>query len=327
MTLSSLFFFILLNVNYTYNDISVENKLKTQAFEAFNKGDFKSAAEKYLLLVDSLNLRDDRLVLNLSNSLLKAGDTTAADTRYKQIHASENNLIQSLANQQSGVISYAKGSYQEALEYYKNSLVADPSNEFSRVEYEKLKKQMKENENNKDNQDNQDNKDDNNKDSKKNEDKNEKKKDGEDNKENDDLKDKKEEDDSKNESDKEDEDKQRKDKDAEDKVEDDKSKEKQNSEKEDKDKGSQSEKSEEENKDEDQQAQSGEEKEESEEEKNEKQKQMQQNEINEKLENMNLSKEKAKMILEAMKNSEMQYFQQLRKESQKERSSDNVPKW
>jgi Ca-activated chloride channel homolog len=46
----------------------------------------------------------------------------------------------------------------------------------------------------------------------------------------------------------------------------------------------------------------------------------------EKLEDMNLSEEKAKMILEAMKNSEIQYIQQNKRNATKKPDS-NKPDW
>jgi tetratricopeptide (TPR) repeat protein len=52
----------------------------------------------------------------------------------------------------------------------------------------------------------------------------------------------------------------------------------------------------------------------------------QQQEINRKLRKINLSEEKAKMILDAMKNSEIQYIQQSKKQSA-EKSNKNLPDW
>ena len=46
----------------------------------------------------------------------------------------------------------------------------------------------------------------------------------------------------------------------------------------------------------------------------------------EKLQQMNVSEEKAKMILEALRNKEAQYFQQMRKKAT-EKPKSNKPDW
>jgi len=50
----------------------------------------------------------------------------------------------SLANQQLGVMANRKGKFEEALNYFKNALKADPTNEEARFNYEIVKKKLEE---------------------------------------------------------------------------------------------------------------------------------------------------------------------------------------
>lgn len=265
------------------DNIALINSLKSEAKKAYQSGDYKTAAEKYQFLVDSLQVNENEVVMNLANALFQMNDTTQAKSQYQSLLKSNSAQMRSLSNLQLGVMANRTGKYEEALEYFKQSLRTDPSNEEARYNYEmvkkKLEEQKKQEEQKKDNKDqkkDQDKKDDQKKDSK---------------------------------------DKENKDQ-----------KEKQDQEKKDQEK-----------KDQDQQKKDKEEQEKKDKEKSEEQKEQEKNEENkekkdippsvaDKLKDMEMSEEKAKMILEAMKNQEIQYLQQNKRKATKPKDKTK-PDW
>ncbi len=261
--------------------IALINSLKSEAKEAYQSGDYKTAIEKYTFLVDSLKINEDEVMMNLANAYFQESDSANATNRYKSLLQSKAPKLRSLSNQQLGVLSNRGGKYEEALEYFKQALRADPTNEDARYNYElvkkKLEEQKKQEEQNKDkDKQDQDKKDDQNKDSK----------------------------------DKKDQDKKQDQKDKEDQQKKDQQ---------------------------DQQNKEKEEKEKKDKEKSEQQKEQEQNEdkekkddippsVSEKLKDMEMSEEKAKMILEAMRNQEIQYLQQNKRKATKPKDKTK-PDW
>lgn len=262
------------------------NAAKTRAEEAFKSGDYKSAISHYKYLVDSLDVHEDEVMLNLSNAYYLSKDTANAFTSYQALADSPDNIIRSKANQQLGVMTNQRGKFEEALNYFKQAIKAAPSNDDARYNYEMVKKKLeekkKEDEKQKQNKDQQ-NKDQQNKDQQNKEDQ----------KKDEQQKDQQNKDDQKK---------------------DDQKKDQQQKDQEQKDK---------------------EQKEQQEKEKQEKEKQEQQKDAKkeempnldrEKLEQMKISEEKARMILEAMKNQEKQYLQQQKRKSSQSRDR-NKPDW
>ncbi len=264
------------------DNIALINSLKSEAKKAYQSGDYKTAAEKYQFLVDSLQVNENEVVMNLANSLFQMNDTTNAKSQYKSLLQSNSSNMRSLSNLQLGVLANRAGKYEEALEYFKQSLRTDPSNEEARFNYEmvkkKLEEQKKQEEQKKDNKDqkkDQDKKDDQKKDSKDKENKDQKQ--------------------------------------------------------------DQKDKQDQEKKDQDQQKKDKEEQEKKDKEKSEQQKEQEKNEENkekkdippsvaDKLKDMEMTEEKAKMILEAMKNQEIQYLQQNKRKATKPKDKGK-PDW
>lgn len=280
-----------------FNDIAKINSLKKQAKEAYNKGEYEVALKHFKQLSDSLNVKDDNILLNLANTYFKLSDTTNAINNYNSLLTSENKQIRSVAHQQLGIINNRDKKFKEALSHFKESLKADPSNEDSRYNYELLKKVLKEQE--QQDQENQDqNKDQNQEDKKDQQDqenKDQQNKDQE--KQNEEQQNKENQD----QQDKEGQEKEEEQKDGEKKEEENKDGEKKEEEKE------------------NPQEQEGDQKEEDEQE-------SQEPSFSDKLEEMNISEEKAKMILEAMKNNEIQYYQQNKRKAQKKKDTSK-PDW
>lgn len=256
------------------------NSLKSEARKAYQSGDYKTAIQKYQYLVDSLQVKEDEVLMNLANAYFQENDTANASPQYKSLVQSKSPQLRSLSNQQLGVMANRLEKYEEALSYFKQALKADPANEDARFNYEMVKKKLEEQK-----KQEQKDKDQNKQDQEKKDDKNK------------DSKDKQDKDQKQDQKDKQDQDKKDK--------QDQQDKEKKDQEKKDKEKSEQ-EKEQEQNDD--------------------KEKKDIPPSVSDKLKEMEMSEEKAKMILEAMKNQEIQYLQQNKRKATKPKDKTK-PDW
>src|SRR5258708_33203652 len=124
--------------------ISKVNKLKSEAKKAYLAGDMKTAIEKYKFLVDSLHVDEEEVAMNLANAYFNVNDTTSALNRYQPLSVSGDSKIKSWANQQMGVVANRQGKFEEALNYFKQAMKAEPDNEQARYNYEMVKKKLEE---------------------------------------------------------------------------------------------------------------------------------------------------------------------------------------
>ena len=258
------------------------NDAKAAAEEAFKQGNYTAAIKHYQYLVDSLDVREDEVLLNLANASYLAKDTANAFNYYHSVTESPETDIRSKAFQQLGIMANQQGRAEEALKFFKQAIKAEPTNDDARYNYEMLKKKLEEKKKQQEEQQQQ-NKDD--------------------------------------------------------KKQDPKNQDQQKKEQQQKDKQEQQEKDEQ-NKDQQQKDQEQQEKEQKEQEEKEKQEQEEQQEQEkkeaekeempnldrEKLEEMKISEDKARMILEAMKNQEKQYLQQQKRKPTQSRDR-NKPDW
>lgn len=284
------------------NKVSKINKIKDEAKKAYFANDMKTAIAKYRYLIDSLHVNEEEVNMNLANAYFSQNDTTNAVNTYQPLTASANPKIKTLANQQMGVVANRQGKFEEALNYFKQAMKAEPDNEQARYNYEMVKKKLEEqkkqqqnkDQNNKDNKDNKDKKDQQNKDNK-----------DQQNKDNKDQKDKQNQDKKDEQKDKQDQQK----KDQQNKDE----KNKEQKDKEQKDK---------EQKEKEQQNKDNKDKKDDQ----KKDEQKPDPSVQQKLQDMKMSEDKAKMILEAMKNQEAQYLQQNKRKASKPQNK-NKPDW
>jgi tetratricopeptide (TPR) repeat protein len=124
--------------------ISKINKAKSQAREAYTSGNYKGAIEKYRYLIDSLDVNEDEVLLNLANAYFLEKDTANAMPVFQGLTASVNNEISSKANLQLGVMANQTGKAEEALDYFKKAIKSDASNEEARYNYEMVKRKLDE---------------------------------------------------------------------------------------------------------------------------------------------------------------------------------------
>ncbi len=267
-------FFVVAFLFTDLDKIGKINSLKSEAKKAYLGGDYKTAVEKYKYLIDSIGVNEDEVLLNLANSYFELQDTSHLANAYLPLTQSSNLKIKSVANQQLGVSANRQEKFEEALNYFKQALKADPTNEDARFNYELVKKKLEEQKKQEQEQKKEDQKKDENKDEKK------------------DQKDKENKDQKQDQKDKQDKEQQEKEK------KDQEQKEKQSKEQEEQ---------------------------EQKEEQNKEKKDLPPS-VSEKLKEMQMSEEKAKMILEAMKNQEVQYLQQNKRKATKPKDKGK-PDW
>lgn len=286
------------------SDIAKRNRLKSKAETAFEHGQYEVAAANYSKLYDSLGMTDPSIGLNLAHCYYALNDSANARLKYQSVASSDHAKLKSIAYQQLGVMAKSPKTLKESLNYLKSALKADPTNEEARYNYEVVKKliedQKKQQDENKDNQD---------------QNKDQKKKDQQDK----DQQNKDQENKDQQNKDQQSKDQQEQgDKGEQDQQDQNQEKQDQESEKQDGKQGEQDKKPE----DQEQQQQEGEQ---SEDEQN-KDQQNQNMSTKQKLEQMNISEEKAKMILDAMKNNEIQFIQQQKRKATKSQDSGK-PDW
>lgn len=289
----------------TANDISKINELKKNAEIAFEHQQFDVAVSNYSYLLDTMQVYDEESIMNLGHAYFQLNQKDLAQSQYQKLVLSNNEQLKSVAYQQLGALSNDPKTLEKAMSYFKESIKSDPTNQDARYNYELVKKKLKDQQEQNQNQENQDQ----NNENQENED--EEKKDQE-QQENEDQQ---EGDQNQDQENQESEDQEQQDQENQDQQDqenqeeqDQQSKEGQEDEKE----GDQQEQ---------QQPQEGEE--------NEDQKEQEEQQApspSDKMQEMNISEEKAKMILEALKNSEIQYIQQNRRKPTKRKDSDK-PDW
>jgi len=128
--------------DFDVNRIATINKIKEEAQAAYLDHDYQTAVQKYLLLTDSLNVKDENILLNLSNAYFQLNDSTNAVSNYQKLLNSGDAEIRSRAFQQLGVLADQKNQLTAALDMFKESLKANPGNEESRYNYELTKKKL-----------------------------------------------------------------------------------------------------------------------------------------------------------------------------------------
>lgn len=288
-------FIVLLALTAIVDPVTIRkiNSLKREAREAYTAGDYKTAIAKYRYLVDSLDAREDEVMLNLANAYFNAMDTTQALAGYQSVLGSDKADIRSKAQQQLGVMNHRAGRLEEALNNFKQAIKSDPNNRDARYNYEMLKKKLEE-EKKKQQQQDQQNRDKQNKENQKKDDPQKDQKQKQDEQKSDEQKKKEQE------------------------QKDQQQKEQQQKEREEKEKQKQDQQNKEDAEKKDDQRDSKEEQE-----KTEKQPPP---DWSKKLQDMKMSEEKARMILEAMKNQEKQYLQQNQRKGTKPRDKGK-PDW
>ena len=124
--------------------IAKVNGAKSEARKAYMDGDYKKAVSMYTYLADTLDVREDEVMINLANSFFQVKDTANAISTYQSLTASSKSHIRSKAHQQLGILHHRQGKLEEALANFKEAIKADNSNVDAKYNYEMLKKKLDE---------------------------------------------------------------------------------------------------------------------------------------------------------------------------------------
>ena len=138
--------FLIISNNILKNDISKINKLTKNAEKAFKEKNYKIAINDYNTLIDSFNISNKKIHLNLAHSYLLNNDTLKAIENYNMASVTNDNKIKSIAYQQLGNINESKNKLKNAAEFYKKSILSNNSNLDSKYNYELVTKKLKEQE-------------------------------------------------------------------------------------------------------------------------------------------------------------------------------------
>ena len=156
---------ILLNIN----NIDEINRLTKEAEIYFKNEEYDKSIANYKILIDSFDVTNEKIYLNLAHSHFLSNDTAKALENYTYATITDNNEIKSIALQQIGNINESRNKLEEALDFYKESIISDNNNIDSKFNYELVKKKIqKQKENKQENPDEKNNKEDKKEDKKEN---------------------------------------------------------------------------------------------------------------------------------------------------------------
>lgn len=135
-------FYLILISTLSINNIDEINRLTKEAELFFKNKEYEKSIINYDILIDSFEVSDEKVFLNLAHSHFLNGDTTAALENYNYTTITDNNKIKSIALQQIGNINNSKNKLEEALEFYKESIISDNNNLDSKFNYELVKRKI-----------------------------------------------------------------------------------------------------------------------------------------------------------------------------------------
>lgn len=135
---------LLILPNNDLTKIARANKEKANAQSAYEKGDYEKAIKSYHILLDSMGINEAGIVLNLAHCYFRTGNMEKAAQYYQMASTSEQTNIKTTAHHQLGVIQANKQQYESALAHFKQVLKENPKNEDARKNYEIVKRLLEE---------------------------------------------------------------------------------------------------------------------------------------------------------------------------------------
>jgi hypothetical protein len=147
MMLRIAFFILVINQTFAWDfdpmRISKANKAKEQASEAFAKKNYDVAISRYKYLLDTLKVKDEKAQLNLAHCYMRKADYTNAQNYYTSATRLTDSQLRSVAFQQLGILASEKENKEDAIANFKNALRSNPANEQARFNYELMVKNKK----------------------------------------------------------------------------------------------------------------------------------------------------------------------------------------
>ncbi len=136
-------FFLMLSVwGDNLKKVSRINNLVQEAEIYYQEGQYQQAAQLYNYLLDSLKVSDKQLLLNLAHATYMDGDLANAQKTYTALTKNTDPGMQSVALTQLGLIFFEKENPEKALYHFRKALIQNPFNETARYNYELAKKYL-----------------------------------------------------------------------------------------------------------------------------------------------------------------------------------------
>ncbi|WP_162056246.1 aerotolerance protein [Pontibacter pamirensis] len=136
-----LFVFLLVSLlSGGFNTISRLNEYAKTAAEAYHQQEYIEAIAAYEYLLRDLEVKDDQLQLNLAHAYYKANLLPQAAAEYRLLADHPSRHLKAVAHLQLGNIATQQKKHRQALALYKNALIAEPLNDAARYNFELLKK-------------------------------------------------------------------------------------------------------------------------------------------------------------------------------------------
>lgn len=122
--------------------ISRINEYAQEAAHAYRRQDYIRAIAAYEYLLNDLEVNDDQLRLNLAHAYYKASLTEQAQEAYRLLADHPTSHLRAVVHLQLGNIAARQQKYKQALSLYRQALIAEPASETARYNYELLKKYL-----------------------------------------------------------------------------------------------------------------------------------------------------------------------------------------
>ncbi|WP_242927265.1 aerotolerance protein [Pontibacter vulgaris] len=142
MKFSLLLIFLVSLLTGGIKTISKVNQYAQEGAAAYRQKDYAKAMTAYEYLLNDLELQDDQVRLNLAHSYFEAGLLDQAQQTYRLLADNPSAHMRAIAHLQLGHISASQKKYKQALSLFKNALIAEPDNDAARYNYELLKKYL-----------------------------------------------------------------------------------------------------------------------------------------------------------------------------------------
>ncbi|WP_026465023.1 tetratricopeptide repeat protein [Adhaeribacter aquaticus] len=135
-------FFLLTLLGDNLKKASRINNAVIRANKLYNQKNYEEAALFYKSIRDSLGVPDEPLLLNLAHATFQSNNFLQAQKYYTILTKSKKPEIQSAAITQLGVLFFKKNNPEKALYYFKKALILSPTNEVARYNYELTRKYL-----------------------------------------------------------------------------------------------------------------------------------------------------------------------------------------
>ncbi|MFD3003430.1 aerotolerance protein [Pontibacter toksunensis] len=135
-------FFLVSLLSGGLNTISRLNEYAKTAATAYKQQDYTEAIAAYEYLLHDLEVKDNQLQLNLAHAYYQAGLLPQATAEYRLLADHPSQHLKAVAHLQLGNIAFKQKKYRQALALYKGALIAEPQNEAARYNFELLKKHL-----------------------------------------------------------------------------------------------------------------------------------------------------------------------------------------